>query len=459
VIVDSSAAGANTIGAFTYGADVIPDTYEIEYNGSTWDVKSLLQQEHHSFPTASDATPYAADNSRSIGFTVAETGPSLTEKFVIKVVTLEQDEAIDGGRIYYPEVSGAPATGFLISDNDEKSVDIVSGDLTIGGSISGDVKVRLEYKQEFVQGYDGIADVTEIDFLPAFDPGTSSFNNLLGQNYGLVKLATPGVYALSGVDGDIVQKAGVAYADSRNYQFRYEVPSNVTDEVSVKDYLLTNLGKSDYVKGPCLHSYAYVSDPVRRGRLKLVPTTGMIHGLESKTANDWKHYGKIAAGERAVLPKIVKLVTGDTVINGEIINPVGIQQIKIKGGNFILWGARAPAITPRLRFVQRQELLNHYSVTLWENTGTSIFQINDPEERGPIVSSLYDFFEPEWINRALRGDTLEDAVTIKSDDENNTVLTEDAGQLYVDIGLRLANTIEQLIMRIGEKGVEVVSAP
>ena len=53
----------------------------------------------------------------------------------------------------------------------------------------------------------------------------------------------------------------------------------------------------------------------------------------------------------------------------------------------------------------------------------------------------------------MRGDRFEDAVQIKVDDENNTNLTRDAGELHAEITLRLADTVERFVISIGKAGI------
>jgi hypothetical protein len=452
VIADASAAGANTIGAFTFGADVIEDTYEIEYNGATWDVTSLTKQATHSFPAATGGVPYVADNSRSFGFTVTESAPVLAQKFTCYVIPLVEDEAING-KLFFPEESGAPGQGWFITDNDEKTVDISSGDLTLGGTITGTVKYRLEYQQELSGGYDGIADIDLNDYLPAFDVNTSEFNKTADQGYGLIKFSTPGITELLGAaDAVTVQKAGRSYAIAKNHQFRIEVPKNITDDAVMKTWLLDTMGLSEF-SSICYPSYASVPDPVKSGLLKDIPMLGAIQGREALVAKNWDGYHKVAAGIDVTFPRIRKLPTGDRLLNGELLNPIGVQTIRRKQGKFVLWGARIPSDNPAFIFKQHRETLSYYEHVFQESFDWILFAINDREEWPGLISSFKSFLLPEWRKRAIRGDTFDDAASIKIDEENNTNATMSAGQLNAEIRLRLADTVEQFVITISKAGI------
>ncbi len=82
-----------------------------------------------------------------------------------------------------------------------------------------------------------------------------------------------------------------------------------------------------------------------------------------------------------------------------------------------------------------------------------MFAINDPDNDAEALTTMRLFFRPEWVKRAIRGDTLEDAAEIKIDSENNTDATRNAGDNYADVALRLADTVERFIIRIGKQGI------
>ena len=82
-----------------------------------------------------------------------------------------------------------------------------------------------------------------------------------------------------------------------------------------------------------------------------------------------------------------------------------------------------------------------------------MFAINDPVTEKVALTSLRSFFVPEFNKRALRGEEFEDAAIIKIDAENNTTLSRAQGDLFADILLRLADTVERFRIRIGKQGI------
>lgn len=457
--VDSSNVSNDaTLGVFTIGSKCIKDTLKVTYvlASTEWSVESTDKMVHHVFPPADGIVPtaYPADNDYSFGFTVDDgTTPVDTDYFLVTALPLVEDEAI-GGKIFLPEEAWAPVGGFAITDNDEGTATIVSGDMTNGGTITGDVKYRLEFAQELQDGYDGLAELAAADYTPAYEVNTSPFNDTVDEGYGLIKFATPSVTTdLDSSNAQSVEIAGRSYTKDKNHQYRYEIPSNKTDEYEVKTYVQDTLGKTEYAK-VCHSGYCKVDHPVLKGRLRTIPTTGMIHGREASTARTYKGFHKVAAGVEVDFPRIKELMHGKRVLNGEVLNPAGIQRIVRKGGKYVLWGAKLPYEDPAFKFCQHREMLSHWEQNLSTSFDWIIYAINDAEERPGAIAALKSFFLPEWRNRALRGSSLDEAAPIKVDEENNDDATMAAGDMQAEVGpLRLADTVERFIITISKAGI------
>jgi len=356
------------------------------------------------------------------------------------------DELIGGS--LYPDKINAPREKYRIVDNTHKAITVSAGsDLSTSGAPADQFMVVAPL--ELSGGKDGIAGILDSDFEnQAWDVSSSPFNQLRGKNLGLVKLAVPGVTATT------VQKAGVAYAETKNHQFRYEIPSAKIDEVDVDAYINDTLGRSDFavVSFP---SYGYVNDPQASepGKMKLVSLTGMVHGREARIANDWIGYHKAEAGVAAVLPSVLKLPTGEAILNEEYLNPKGINVVKKAKGRFVLWGDRTLWSDPAWKWKHQREQMSYYEQVLIENFDWIVFAINDPITEKPALASLKAYFLPEFTRRALRGKSIDDAAIIKLDSEINTDATRAAGDLFAEINLALADTVERFIMKIGKQGL------
>jgi len=355
--------------------------------------------------------------------------------------------ALAGGFVY-PDKVNAGDVKFRIESNDHDTIVAVPGsDLTADGAIADEFMVEAPLAME--GGRDGNSELLDADYQQqAYDTGLSPLNQIFGRNAGLVKCANPGVTSTA------VQKTGVAYAAARNYQYRYEILSNITTDNGAYNYINNTLGRSDYAV-VAFPSYAYKAHPdaTEPGMLKLVSLTGQIMGRESAYARDYNGYHKAAAGLEAVLPHTLKTTVGDRAFDEELLNPTGIAVIKKLKGNFVIWGDRTLFLDPTWKWKHQREQMSYYENTLRENFDWIVFAINDPITEKLALAALRSFFEPEWVKRALRGDTFEDAAILKIDGENNTNATRANGDMFADIKLRLADTVERFIIRIGKQGI------
>ena len=382
---------------------------------------------------------WAVDHPYIPKITVDDGATALADGDVILVdyFPLAEDALVNG--ILIPD-SDAPATQYRIKENTANTITINSGDMS---GLSGGEEWEAIAPTHLGGGYDGVAP-DAADYQTAFDIDNSPFNELAGLNKGLVKLAAPGTTLTT------VQKAGLAYAELKNWQFRVEVPSSTVTEQAAVTYINTTIGRSDFgvVAFP---SYGYVNDPDRSGTKKLVSLTGAIHGREALIAKSYSGYHKAAAGIDATLPRVLELPA--TELNEEMLNPQGLNVIKMLSGNAVIWGDRTISSDPAWKWKHQREQMSHYENRLLEGFDWIIFSINDKAAQAQAITTLRAFFMPEWRNRALRGSEFTDACIIKVDDEINTDETRANGELYAEISLRLADTVERFVMRVGKMGL------
>jgi len=397
---------------------------------------------------------------RGVGVTLVGglTDWAVGDKVTVKVYRLATDDELVGGYLY-PDIDGNPNDSFRIIGNSGNTIRVAVGsDLgsvaTVGDTFSVEAPQRLQ------GGADGIGGLKSnlTPFVVAFDTATSPINDLRGKGKGLVKIATPGLSKWAednaiGSLGVLVHKAGLSYAESRAYQYRVEVPPATTGETAADTYVNSTVGKNDFgvVSFP---SYCYVLDPDSTdGALKVLPMTGMIHGREAGVARNYNGYHKAAAGIEVTLPRVLKLTTGNTVLNEEYLNPRGLNVIKKVAGNFVLWGDRTIASDPTWKWKHQREQMSHYILSLLESFDWIIWALNDETTWQLAYAALYSFFLPEWNKRALRGDNFEDACSIKVDKDINTDASMAQGDLNAQVSLRLADVVERMIITLGKKGI------
>lgn len=393
-------------------------------------------------PVTNSAFP--TPNDFGVGFTISggSTAFALGDKFTLVVRPWATNSMVRGW--LYPDVLNAPRSKYEIIANTANTITVKPTSTMRDVARLGST-YRVEFLEEMSAGYDGLVGVTDSDYLNLLDSSTSPINSLFGEMKGLVKIGIPGVTATA------VQKAGLAYAEARNYQFRVQIPSNIVAEDAAESYINDTIGRNDFgvVSFP---SWMYVPHPTASG-LKLVPNIGAIQGREALWAKNYSGYHKAAAGVDCTIPNCVRLPTGDRVLDEELLNKHGIGVIKSKSGNFIIWGDRTISIDPSWKWKHQREMMSFYENDLREAFDWIIFAINDKVEQKKALSALYSYFIPEFQKRALRGETFEDAVAIKLDDENNTNLSMANGDMNAEISLRLADTVERFIITMSKRGI------
>lgn len=442
---DSDETGSVTVNEATYTSAMkyrAKVKYVILAGGATMDVFA-------SFNGKDDASPVQIADAVAIAAYAHPLLPTVTLADVTAgdVYWLEYFPFTPNGLIdswIYPHAADATYknTKYRIVSNAVNTV-TVSQTISIGAT-TGDSDYYIVGPMYGSNGYDG-GTPTDANYTSVnFDTTLSPFNDLLTQNKGLVRLATPGVYATS------VVKAGIAFAEAKNWQFRVDIDKTVVTEDGAINFINSTIGRNDFAV-TAFPSFGWVSDKDKPGQLKQVSLTGAIMGREAAVARDYGGYHKVAAGISVTLPRLVKLDTGN--LNEEVLTPQGINVVKKVKGNYIVWGARTLAVDSAWKFVNHRSQMSHYEHILQENFDWTIFQINDPVLQAQVISALRGFFLPEWRNRALRGDTFEEACTIKVDNEINTDLTRAAGELWAEINLQLADTVERFIIRMSKDGV------
>jgi len=412
----------------------------------TWDV---VHDQLGAVGTLTAGVAFVKPNEYTMGLKLLETSRMVSKEFdvgdTVDVVVQPFEPNALVGEVLVPDATARRIRHEIVGNN-AYQIDVKSGvDLT---TLTDTTKnFVLEYKQELGGGYDGVVGIGDVDYTKHLDPSDSPFNDMFGKNVGLVKLCAAGVASTA------VQKAGAFYAESRNYQWRYECPSNITTESAAEQWLNDSVGRNDFGKFT-MNSWAWVNDPNGEG-LKLVPTVGMILGREALIAKNYDGYHKAGTDVNATLPAIVKLTTGNRTLNEEFLNPQGIQVIKKVKGNFVIWGDRSTAIDPAWKFAHKREYVSHQENIIRENFDWIVFAINSKRAstQQQLITAFNAHYLLEYNKGALEGDSFQKAFVLKVDDENNTLVTRAAGDLNAALRFRVVDTVERLVVTVGQLGI------
>lgn len=439
--LDSGNSGNATVGTVTAGANVQRDFITLECKdvvGPDWGVTSANTD--RTYDDATEGAAYSWPNEYGVDFTISAGGDAsvVGDKIYIVVEPLVEGEAV-GGKVY-PNMEDSPYVNYDIVSNTETTVS-VRPNFDLSSITSSGKQYRIQYKQGLEKGYDGHAGVDDSDYIQTFDRVGSYFNQLKKKKLGLVKFAVPGVNSTA------VQQAMRDYVQENGWMWRAEITKTITDEGDAIAYINDTLGRNDFME-VTFPSYYSKSDPDRTGYKELC-LTGLIQGVEAAFARQYQGYHRVAAGVNAVLPRVKELPTGEVILDGEVLNPAGIQRVKKEGADWVLWGARIPSSATGLVWKHQREQLSHYVRVMLENFQWLIFTINDQDSDGDAIAALKAFFLPEWRpKRAIRGKRFKDAVTIQIDGENNTDATRQDGEKNCKITYQPADTTEQFNITI-----------
>lgn len=394
-------------------------------------------------------TLYTPDSPYMPPFTITDGGTPLATADTVKIYwkPFIPDALI--GSTLIPDYANSRRSTWRITDNTIDKITVSGPDLTTIASVGEQFMVVTPI--ELGGGYDGDTP-TDADFTSLMAVGTSPLLGLVNQNKGLIKCAAPGHCS------SVVDKVAASFVEAINWQWSVEMPSNTLTEIAADTYINDTVGRNDF----CVTSWpswGWVDNPEASGTLKRIPLVGARHGREALVAKNYNGYHKAAAGIDVILSRVLKLDVGEELpINEEYTNRLGINIVKKVKGNYVLWGDRTISIDPAWKWKHQREQMSHYERQLLEGFDWIIFAINDPIEQKVAKATLISFFRPEWVKRALRGAKFEDACVIKIDSENNTDATMAAGDMYADITLRLADTIERFIIRVAKAGITEITA-
>jgi len=281
-------------------------------------------------------------------------------------------------------------------------------------------------------------------------------NATYGRNLGLVRLAFPGISSIT------VNKAGAAYAEARSYEFRYELPVYLTTAASIESYIKQELGRNDFtsVVAP---SYIYIASPFGAGK-RMVSAVGDIMGGESLFAVNNSGYHVLFAGRAARLPRAIGLPFEIGRSDEVIANTSGVQMLKYSEGNIIVWGGRAPSLTPAYVFLHIRRCQSNYNRIFIEvdNLQELVFRPNQPELAAQFRMILKGFARREYKKGVFSQYlTFDEAVRINTGqdvDANSSVGGGQNGDQLIEIinGVLTANfvwtptgIVERLVINTG----------
>ena len=281
------------------------------------------------------------------------------------------------------------------------------------------------YAQNLTRGYDGnTGSVIPFYFTKYLDLDRNHLENAtFGQNLGLIRIACPGISDVT------VQKAGLAYAAGKAYEFRGEIPSTYNTAAAAEAFLNQDLGRNDFLV-TAFPSYGFISSPFGYGD-RLVSLSGELMGGESYKACVSEGYHVPFAGVQAILGRVTKLPFEAFPSDEAILNVAGIHTIKRIFGNVVNYGARSPAISPTYDFTHiRRTQSNFVRIFLEARTLIELlFSPNQPYLVEQVILILNNFARREYRKGVFTQYlSFVQAVQIEGSTSGESIVTDQTSQ-------------------------------
>ncbi len=248
------------------------------------------------------------------------------------------------------------------------------------------------------------------------------------------------IVAAPGQTSAAVQDALLSHCETRKDRFAIlDSPETITGGVDK----LPKPRDSKY--GAYYFPWIQVYDP-DKGNI-FVPPSGHIAGVYSRTDSE-RGVHKAPANEivRGALGLKYNVSKGEQ----DLLNPKGINAIRLMNGGIRIWGARTLSTDPSWRYISVRRLFIMVESSIERATQWVVFEPNDQRLWKRVQRTIASFLTLLWRNGALMGTAPEQAFYVKCDEETNPPEVIDAGQLVVEIGLAPVKPAEFVIFRIGQ---------
>ncbi len=248
------------------------------------------------------------------------------------------------------------------------------------------------------------------------------------------------ILAAPGQTSPAVQDALLSHCETRKDRFAIlDSPETITGGVDK----LPKPRDSKY--GAYYFPWIQVYDP-DKGNI-FIPPSGHIAGVYSRTDSE-RGVHKAPANEivRGALGLKYNVSKGEQ----DLLNPKGINAIRLMNGGIRIWGARTLSSDPSWRYINVRRLFIMVESSIERATQWVVFEPNDHRLWKRVQRTISSFLTLLWRNGALMGTSPEQAFYVKCDEETNPPEVIDAGQLVVEIGLAPVKPAEFVIFRIGQ---------
>ncbi len=195
-----------------------------------------------------------------------------------------------------------------------------------------------------------------------------------------------------------------------------------------------------------------ISDPLNRGRLRSIPSSGTIAGLWART-DAQRGVWKAPAGTDARLQNVSSLPYVMTDLENGTLNPLGVNCLRsFPVYSNICWGARtldgADVLASDWKYVPVRRTTLFLEESLFRGTKWAVFEPNDEPLWAQIRLNIGSFMQDLFRKGAFQGTTPQKAFFVKCDGETTTQQDIDSGIVNIEVGFAPLKPAEFVILKI-----------
>lgn len=263
-------------------------------------------------------------------------------------------------------------------------------------------------------------------------------------------LAIPSMANVDETNHHAIAAEALAWCKARRAFFLLDPPlSELKSKESVAAWW-GNVEKSDH--GATFVPGVKIPDPLDGFRLRLVPPSGTMAGLFSRTDGE-RGIWKAAAGTDARLVNVQALQTTFTDAENGFLNQMGVnvlRELKVYGR--VAWGARtlagSDAISSPWKYISVRRLALHIEESLRQGLQWAVFEPNDEPLWARMRASAQGFMQGLFRRGAFQGQRASEAFLVKIDKETTTQQDIDNGVVNILIGFAPLKPAEFVIIQL-----------
>ena len=179
-----------------------------------------------------------------------------------------------------------------------------------------------------------------------------------------------------------------------------------------------------------------------------IPPGGHLAGVYART--DANHGVHIApSGTNATLTGVTGLSANINTVEGELLNPRGINVIRsFPGQGIMVWGTRTTSQDQQWLYVPIRRVMIFIEQSLQSGLQGALFEPNGPTLWMSVRATIESFLLQQWKVKALVGATAREAFSVRRDQTTMTQADIDNGSVIALVGVALLHPAEFMFLRV-----------